>query len=93
MTCKCIGLFCFSPLSVYPGVSLHDNVRATSKEHRLLPQTQEQRTVEEEVLPGGGLWLEEQGGLGQSCFEITPQALGPDMSRTLPSSQRGLEKL
>lgn len=49
--------------------------------------------MEEEVLPGGGLWLEEQGGLGQSCFEITPQALGPDMSRTLPSSQRGLEKL
>lgn len=49
--------------------------------------------MEEEVLPGGGLWLEEQGGLGQSCFEITPQTLGPDMSRTLPSSQRGLEKL
>lgn len=49
--------------------------------------------MEEEVLPGGELRLEEQGGLGQSCFEITPQALGPDMSRTLPSSQRGLEKL
>lgn len=47
--------------------------------------------MEEEVLPGGEQPLEEQGGLGQSCFEITPQALGPDMSRTLPSSQRGLE--
>ena len=47
--------------------------------------------MEEEVLPGGTQRLEEQRGLGQSCFEITPQALGPDMSRTLPSSQRGLE--
>ena len=47
--------------------------------------------MEEEVLPGGEQRLAEQSGLGQSCFEITSQALGPDMSRTLPSSQRGLE--
>lgn len=61
---------------------MSEHVNTTSKESR---------TPEEEVLPGGGLCLDGQGGLAQAHFEIMPQTPGDLMSGLAPSAPVGAE--